>query len=262
MALIALAADKGSPGVTTAALALGAVWPARAIVAECDPAGGDLVYRLPGSDGGPLDPNLGLLSLAATARRGLHPGQVWEHTQVLSGGLDVLVGLATAEQAGGLSGLWSVFGQALSLIPDADAFADCGRLGPATPMAELMAHAAMVLLLARATPDGVAHLRDRLTVLAAALDRGAMGAGPSLGVVLVAPPNEGRRAAEQVSSLLHSAQLPANVVGVLAHDPKGAAMLAGEWSGRLDKSPLIRSAREIVLSLHQRLGPGAQARAR
>jgi hypothetical protein len=42
MALIALAADKGSPGVTTAAVALAAVWPRRVRLAETDPAGGDL----------------------------------------------------------------------------------------------------------------------------------------------------------------------------------------------------------------------------
>ena len=115
MALIALAADKGAPGVTTAAVALGAVWPRPALVAECDPAGGDLVYRLPAAassgddaqdragrddrDGGMLNPSRGLLSLAATARRGLRPQQVAEHCQQLVGGLDVLVGITNAEQA-------------------------------------------------------------------------------------------------------------------------------------------------------------------
>ena len=48
MALIAVAADKGAPGVTTASVALAAVWPRPVLLAECDPAGGDLVYRLPG----------------------------------------------------------------------------------------------------------------------------------------------------------------------------------------------------------------------
>ena len=48
MALIAVAADKGAPGVTTTALALAAVWPRPVLLAECDPAGGDLVYRFPG----------------------------------------------------------------------------------------------------------------------------------------------------------------------------------------------------------------------
>ena len=42
--LIAVAADKGAPGVTTTAVALAAVWPRPVLLAECDPAGGDLVY--------------------------------------------------------------------------------------------------------------------------------------------------------------------------------------------------------------------------
>ena len=96
MALIAVAADKGAPGVTTATVALAAVWPRHVLLAECDPAGGDLVYRLPGVDGGRLDPRRGLLSLAVAARRGLQPQQVWEHAQKLRGGLDVLLGVTNA----------------------------------------------------------------------------------------------------------------------------------------------------------------------
>jgi len=42
VALIAVAADKGAPGVTTACIALAAVWPRQVLLAECDPAGGDL----------------------------------------------------------------------------------------------------------------------------------------------------------------------------------------------------------------------------
>src|SRR5581483_7650817 len=86
MALIAVTADKGAPGVTTASVALAAVWPRPVLLAEADPAGGDLMYRLPAASGGQLDPGRGLLSLAVAVRRGLEPGQVWEHTQKLQGG--------------------------------------------------------------------------------------------------------------------------------------------------------------------------------
>src|SRR5262245_25103143 len=96
MALIAVAADKGSPGVTTSSVALAAVWPRPVLLAECDPAGGDLIYRLPAASGGQLDVRRGLLSLAVAARRGLQPQQVWEHTQKLHGGLDVLAGVTSA----------------------------------------------------------------------------------------------------------------------------------------------------------------------
>jgi hypothetical protein len=106
MALIAVAADKGARGVTTASVVLAAVWPRPVLLAECDPAGGDLLYRFPAAGGGRLDPGRGLLSLAVAARRGLRPEQVWEHTQALRGGLAVLTGVSTAEQGAGLDPLW------------------------------------------------------------------------------------------------------------------------------------------------------------
>src|SRR5258708_38668095 len=96
MALIAVAADKGSPGVTTSAVALAAVWPRPVLLAECDPAGGDIVYRLPGADGTRLDPRRGLLSLAVAARRGLQPSQVGGHAQKLHGGLYGVAGVTRA----------------------------------------------------------------------------------------------------------------------------------------------------------------------
>ena len=141
MALIAVAADKGAPGVTTASVALAAVWPRPVLLAECDPAGGDIVYRLPGADGTRLDPRRGLLSLAVAARRGLQPDQVWEHAQKLHGGLDVLAGVTSAEQGAGLEALWNMIGGLLSRIPQADVIADCGRIGRDGPFYDLLAEA-------------------------------------------------------------------------------------------------------------------------
>jgi MinD-like ATPase involved in chromosome partitioning or flagellar assembly len=252
MALVAVAADKGSPGVTTTAVALGAVWPRRALVAECDPAGGDLAYRLPGQGGTPLDPNHGLLSLAATARHGLEPARVWEHVQVLNGGLEVLVGVSTAEQSSGLGSLWGGLGQALARMPEADVVADCGRLGPGAPTLPLLRHAAVLLLVARATVDSVAHARDRLAALAGRLGDGGV-AGPALGMVLVTPPRESGAAAEQVGEVLRAARLPAEVLGTIADDPKAARLLSGRWTGRLGGSLLVRSARQLAAGLHARV---------
>src|SRR5579859_5105788 len=169
MALIAVAADKGAPGVTTASVALAAVWPRPVLLAECDQAGGDLVYRLPAADGGRLDPRRGLLSLAVAARRGLQPHQVWEHAQKLHGGLDILAGVSGAEQGAGLELLWGSVGRLLAGVPQADVIADCGRLGADGPIYDLLAHAASVVLLTRATVGEVVRLRDRATAVTAAL---------------------------------------------------------------------------------------------
>ena len=263
MALIAIAADKGSPGVTTACVALAAVWPRRVVLAETDPAGGDLVYRSAAAHGGVLDPNSGLLSLAATARRGLAAEQLWDHAQPLTGGLDVLVGLGSAEQATGLTGLWPTLGRAFATLAEspngaADVIADCGRIGPDSPTLELFTHAALVLLVARTEPEQLARVRDRAGALSAKLhgsQRGAATLGhPPIGVLLITDPSHSGRLTSQVNDMLVASQISARVVGTLAHDTAGAEMLSGRRRGRLDKSLLIRSARQIAADVPQRYG--------
>ncbi|MEU1200769.1 hypothetical protein ABZ446_31750 [Streptomyces sp. NPDC005813] len=263
MALIALAADKGSPGVTTAAVALAAVWPRRVLLAETDPAGGDLVYRSAAAHGGPLNPNTGMLSIAATARRGLVPDQLWDHVQPLSGGLEVLVGLGIAEQAAGLAGLWPTLGRAFAQLADsphapADVIADCGRISGETPVVEMFSQAALVLLVSRTEPEAIARVRDRAAALAAKLHGGHRGAAtlatPLIGVVLVTDPGDSAKLVHQVNDMLVAAQTGARVVGTLAHDAAGADQLAGRKRGRLDKSLLIRSARKVTADLYQQYG--------
>jgi hypothetical protein len=255
MALIAVAADKGSPGVTTTAVALAAVWPRRALLAEADPAGGDLVYRSVAAHGGSLDPNTGMLSLAATARRGLAAEQLWDHAQPLAGGLEVVVGLHNSDQAAGFAGLWPTLGRAFAGLADApqggaDVLADCGRIGTDTAVLELLPHASLVLLVARTEPEQLARVRDRAAALSVKLHgahRGAAQLGfPPIGILLVAEPGRGDRVAGQLNEMLVAAQIGAQVVGTLAHDPAGAEQLAGRRRGRLDKSLLVRSARQVA----------------
>ncbi|WKX70960.1 hypothetical protein [Streptomyces sp. XD-27] len=263
MALIALAADKGSPGVTTTAVAISAVWPRRALLAEADPAGGDLVYRGVAAHGGPLDPNTGMLSVAATARRGLAAEQLWDHAQPMSGGLEVLVGLGTSEQSAGLTGLWPTLGHAFAGLAQsahgpADVIADCGRVGADSVVVDMFPQASLVLLVARSEPENLARVRDRAGALSAKLHgahRGAAQLGtPLIGVLLIADSGTGAKLAGQVNDMLVAAQCGARVVGVIAHDPAGAAQLNGRRRGRLDKSLLIRSARKVVGDLHQNYG--------
>ena len=44
--IVTVCSDKGSPGVTTLAVAIGLVWPVPRLVLEADPAGGDLAFRM------------------------------------------------------------------------------------------------------------------------------------------------------------------------------------------------------------------------
>src|SRR4029077_16011189 len=64
-----LVSPGGSPGVTTAALALAIGWPAPVIVAECDPGGGAV---LAGALGGHVPAAVGLVEHAIEAGRNPH----------------------------------------------------------------------------------------------------------------------------------------------------------------------------------------------
>jgi hypothetical protein len=248
MALIVIAADKGAPGVTTTALALAAVWPRPVLLAECDPSGGDLVYRFPAAHGGSLDPRRGLVTLAVAARRGLQPGQLWEHTQKMAGGLDVLTGVVNAEQGAGLGTLWGPLGGLFTAMSGGDVIADCGRLGADGPQYDLVAQAAVVLLVTRPNAGDVIRLRDRaVAVSAAASARGRRGFTSA--VAVIADQRNLRATAAEVSQALAQGDVPAGLVGGIADDPKGAELLGGAWGGRLDKTLLIRTARETAQQL-------------
>ncbi|ACU77025.1 hypothetical protein Caci_8202 [Catenulispora acidiphila DSM 44928] len=253
MSLIVLASDKGSPGVTTTAVALAGVWPRRAILAECDPAGGDLVYRTPAESGAPLNPNIGMLSLATTARHGLSAHQLEQHVQRMHGGLEVVVGLATGDQSAGLAGLWPALGRAFDALPDTDVIADCGRVDATGPALELMAAAALVVLVARTSAEQIAHVRDRALSLLQRVGGGTAtaGGGPGvpIGVVLIVDPKQRARVTAQVDELLRTSGLPVKVVGTIADDPDGADLINGRGRGRLDRTLLIRSTREVALDL-------------
>lgn len=243
MALLAVAADKGSPGVTTTALSLAAIWPRRCVLAELDPFGGDIAYRLRGPRGVPLSPETGLITLAVGARRGGRPDQLFEHVQRLDGGLEVLLGLASGDQAGGMQGLWGPVGRLLDRTPGVDVIADCGRLYSQAPTLEVLQNASAVLIVTRPTIDGVAHLRARLAQLTSQLQTNQ--GGVPLFVAVIASARDDKSPGE-IGLVLRQSHIPAAVLGRIAYDPAGAGMITGEWVGRLDKSLLIRSARDVA----------------
>jgi MinD-like ATPase involved in chromosome partitioning or flagellar assembly len=242
MSLVALAAGRGSRGVTTATLALAATWPTAALVAECDPAGGCLAARFG------LEPLPGMLSLASAARHGLDAAMVNAHVRPLPVGLPALIGPTRAEQADALSRLWPSIAPVLGRLPDVDVLADCGRVGPHAPTLELLRHADLAVLVAEPTLDGLEQLKDRLAALAAALTDPARRV-PVLAVLLLGdrpyPPGE-------VEAWLAHQRLAVGPVGALAEDPRAAARLAGvPGRGDLRRSLLLRSARAAAERLHQ-----------
>jgi hypothetical protein len=66
--LTVVTSGKAAPGVTTSTWALAMTWPRPLLVADCDPAGGDMA---PGLLAGRVSTEHGLLSWSSSARRGI-----------------------------------------------------------------------------------------------------------------------------------------------------------------------------------------------
>ncbi|MBV8981564.1 MAG: hypothetical protein JO086_11740 [Acidimicrobiia bacterium] len=230
MSLIAWVGVKGAGGASTGGLAVASVWrnARKVLFAELDPAGGDIAARFA------LTPDPGLVQMGAGFRHALSAEEVWSHTQTLPGGVPVLVGPASAQQGHALGNLWEHLGPVLATLPDTDVIADCGRVQPGSPVLELVADAAIVVLVARSTLDGVAHLRARLAV--------PMSDAP-VGVVLI---GERPYSAAEVE-----AAVAAKVIGVLPRDDRAAAMLNGEPGSpaALNRSSLVRAARDVASAI-------------
>jgi len=147
--LYALVSPGGSPGVTTAALALAFGWPAPVIVAECDPSGGSV---LAGTMAGHLPGGPGLVEHAIEAGRNPIAAASGLASQLVP--LDakrtrmLLPGLTDPRQAAGLSAAWPAVAGSLTAQPY-DVIADCGRLdgGAGAPLAVISAASTVVMVL-------------------------------------------------------------------------------------------------------------------
>lgn len=242
--LISFVSAKGSPGVTTAATAIGGIWPGDVVVADLDPAGGDLALRHRQVGGAPVEPERGLMSMAAAARRGLlSAAEVHEHLQKLDGGLEVLAGVSRPEQITGIGPVWPVLATTLHDMTG-DVLADCGRVTPGTPVMPILSASDAVVFVVQPAVESYAHLRERLRWLAEPLRIGQAGAVP-VGIVLVTPDSKSQ-GTRDLDRLLQSDGRQVSVLGTIAHDPKAADVLAGRTVRRIDRSLLVRSAREVA----------------
>ncbi|MFE0104485.1 MinD/ParA family protein [Streptomyces sp. NPDC059009] len=233
MTLIALCSLKGSPGVTTATLALAARWPAKQepVVVECDPAGGDLLARFR------LDMAPGLVSLAASARRSREEGMelLRQHTQLLPGGLPVVAGPPGAEQSraalGELLHARASVLQTAARRPRTVIVADCGRIEPNSPTLPLVRAADALVLLARARDDALAHVAARIETVIRWSETACF--------LLV---GDGYPTGEVADTL------GLRIMGRIPDDPKGAGALCGRparHSGP-DRSALGRAMAKIA----------------
>ena len=273
MTAFGLVGAKGAPGVTTSAVLLAAVWPRPACLLEADPAGGDVRWWQSGAGGLPLRPDTGVVSLLAARRAGRpSPQDMITHAQQIPGGLPVVVGVGSPSQYQALAPIWPTLVDLLTeqvgpcaAPPDElgslDVVVDAGRLGNDPGAGQLLAALPVVLLVCRPTVASIGHARHALSALRSLPAVGrraprASGDRPHLGVVVIG--SAGDRTEVRVALIGTGTErdhLGGRQVffGHLADDPAAAAGLAGQWTRRLDRSPLVASGRRLAGDLHELL---------
>jgi hypothetical protein len=249
--IVTVCADKGSPGVTTAATALAMAWPGERLLLEADPSGGDLAFRGQRRDGGGLlaaEP--GLLALAADTRIGTEPDSLPRYAQPTAWGVDVIVGPPSAHAYAPMRNLWPAVAAAAAAWPGT-AIADLGRLHAGTPALTLAHEATAVLVLARLNVGSLYHLRDRVTELAHTIGDPSRDRNP-VAVVALARRQEAAEAVRQVTRMLEAVGSPIPVAGTIAVDPKAAQRLRhGEIPRQMERTDLFRSATELAATVCQ-----------
>ena len=237
--LVCVGSVKGSPGVTTLAVAMAARWPdgwGRVLV-EADPAGGDLAARYG------LEVSPGLVSLAVAARRNTDPAQVRLYVQRLPGELPVLVGPARGDQArAALTAICAADSRggvlaAFAKREDAVAVVDVGRLETGSPVTPLVEVADLLLLVARPRADELAHV-------AAYADAASLHSGLRRGRTRLLLVGQGY----SPEDVQREVGLP--VAGTIPMDRRTAAALSGAGAARpSNRSRLIRAAGRVAAEL-------------
>lgn len=268
--MIGFCADKGSPGATTAALAVAAGWPIPAIVASADPYGDDLPLRLT-VQGQVLADRETILTVATAARTSEDPGLVDRYAQRLNEQVSVVPGPVPAELASTVPG-WEPLAGALARSRR-PVMADLGRIHASSPVLPVAAAADVLVAVCRGERASVIRLRERLARLVPAIAN-LRGAAPRVMPLVVTKSRFGSADVADVRQAL--AETPAGpfVVdgGFLALDePAVGRLLAGEDpKGRLAKSALMKSALTVAGQLADLTGaptaeettePGAEAAA-
>ena len=224
--LLGLVSAKGSPGVTTAALALAAVAGDRALLVELDPSGGSLECWT-GATGEP-----GLIRVANGMRRAVNPEMLRAHAVSAPPGVRSVL----APTAGALAeATIAITGD--RLVPalaeqEATVVVDAGRWSRSQSTARRITGCDAIGVVCAPTVDGVEAARWLIEPLR------ATAAGPVMLVLVGDRPYSPSEVAAVVG-------VP--VVGVLAWDARGlnALLTAGACRG-WSRSALARSVRSML----------------
>jgi len=244
MTLIAVCTIKGSVGATTTAVGLAATLPATAgaVLAECDPSGGELAVRYG------LSAASGLMAAAGAARRFTadedRDGFLARYAQMVTVGharLEVVAASPGARQA---RTALRVLAEHPRLVdpPGRVVVADCGRLDDDSTVWPLLVAASVVLVVASGTAASVARLLDAADWLTRAA-RGRIG--------LVLAPG-GVYGTDTVAGFLADHTLGLPIVGELPYDPRAARALDTPGPRRGRRSRLETALRGIAETVYTR----------
>lgn len=236
--LVGLVSAKGSPGVTTAALALASSWPRTALLLEADPFGGDVRAGL-GRGEWPL--SAGLAEVVVDLRSAdIHEALNQRVHRPAPYAPPVLAGLGCVGQAPSVP--WSRLGAELARLAGADVVADCGRFTPVDGVAPLLQVCDALVLVTNSSLRAV---------------RAAARIAPQLQAELAVAPDDphvmvlvvGADCPYSVAEIAQGCRLPP--LGELPDDRRAA----GVWSDgdptwrAFPRSPLQREARRLATKL-------------
>jgi hypothetical protein len=236
--LIGMVSAKGSPGVTTTALALASVWPRTALVLDADPFGGDIRAGLangewPGSAGlAEAVADLRSVGIDEALQRRVHRPTPWAPP--------VLAGLGAVGQAATLP--WTQLGGELRRLTGADVLADCGRYTTADGVGSLLRCCDAVVLVTGSSLRAVRAASRVAPLLGQEL--GVAPGDPRLSVLVVSPDRP-----YPVAEIVQACRTA--LLGEVADDPRTAAVWSdGDRPSRwFRRSPLQRDAGRLAAKL-------------
>ncbi|MBF9128475.1 ParA family protein [Plantactinospora sp. S1510] len=247
MAIIALVSAKGSPGVTTAALACTLSWHHRTVLAECDPSGGSV---LAGYLSGALPGPRGIGELAVGELRDGNLEQAfWSQLVDLDAPARerlLLPGVVDPAQAGSVVPLWQRFADFFAGLdkgrPAYDVIVDCGRLHVVGPPWPILRAADIVLIVTAARLPDLSSTQATVRTIERDFAEHRVPAD-TLRLLLVGT-GHGQH---EVSKAL---RLP--VIAQLPHDPRTAEVLGHGGTVRGNR-PLMRAASALEVPIRATL---------
>ena len=244
MALVALFAAKGAPGVSTTALGLALHWPNPVLLAEVDVAGSSVIA---GYLRGQVPHTGGLVDLALARNKGSDTFNAQQHTTRLADGVDLLAGLTHPNQARAMATLWSDLIPAFTSLDAAgvDVILDFGRMSKSDARQGLMAACDLRVLMTRARLPEVIIARKTVESMDVASTESDFAA-----TYLLSMRTPGGYPGKEVATVCG---LP--LLGEVSFDPEGATVLSdgARASAKFDRSTLVRDYQVLASAAKTRI---------